>query len=121
MHKYRSVALDHENWSRRLRDRKPERQWKGEAHRILDVKVFRCVMYGGPEIRGVTKRSDDKSIRRQRIREYLVVVGPARPGIIHHWTSSRDNRSAKGQDASSAKVAASSTWGPIGRFRSART
>src|SRR5450631_250613 len=102
MHEYRSVALDHDNRPRRLRDRKTERQWQREAHRILDVKIFRRVMHDGPQIRGIAERGDDKRICRQRIREHLVVVGPARPGGIYHWTSSRDNKSAKGQDASSA-------------------
>ena len=102
MHLHRSVALDHDDAPRGLRDGEAERQRQCEAHCVLDVEILRGMTHGGPQIGRVAKGGDDEHIVGQAVCEHPVVVGPARLRAAHHWMSSRDSSSANGLDASSA-------------------
>ncbi len=84
MHHQSAIALDHDNPPRWLRDHKPERQWQREAHRILEIEIFRRVTHDGPQVGSVAERRDNESVRRQRFGERPIIVGPARAGINHH-------------------------------------
>ena len=87
MHECRSVSLDHDDSPGLLRQCQAERQGKRKSHRVLYVEVFWRVMHRSPQIGGIAQSGHDEGPGRQCLREYLVVVGPARSRIFHHFAS----------------------------------